>query len=385
MKKGIDVSYANGRLDWSRLKASGVEFAVIRSSFGSDDPDQVDNQFHNNARGCAENGIPFMTYHFAYFINRQKASEEADFAIRLAREYPQVKAIALDIEEDSQRFASLMGADPDWTECARIFLEKVESAGYKAVLYTNYSFMTYVYDYDKLKKYPLWLASPGASESTVMQYNNLFMWQYSWEGRPDGSNDYTDMDYCYDMSIITGTNSTGSSSGTGSQQSNPSEGLGQVNSSAEVDFDVKVISPDGVNIRSGASVSYNILGAVPFGETVHITRRTSGGGYIWGLTDYCGVKGWIALDYTERVSDKPDELGQVNSSAEVDFDVKVISLDGVNIRSGASVSYRILGAVPCGETVHITRRTSGGGYIWGLTDYCGVRGWIALDFCARID
>ncbi len=351
MKKGIDVSYANGRLDWSRLKASGVEFAVIRSSFGSDDPDQVDNQFHNNARGCAENGIPFMTYHFAYFINQQKASEEADFAIRLAREYPQVKAIALDIEEDSQRFASLMGADPDWTECARIFMDKVESAGYKAVLYTNYSFMTYVYDYDKLKKYPLWLASPGASESTVMQYNNLFMWQYSWEGRPDGSNDYTDMDYCYDMSIITGTNSTGSSSGTGSQQSNPSEGLGQVNSSAEVDFDVKVISPDGVNIRSGASVSYNILGAVPCGETVH----------------------------------KPDELGQVNSSAEVDFDVKVISLDGVNIRSGASVSYRILGAVPCGETVHITRRTSGGGYIWGLTDYCGVRGWIALDFCARID
>lgn len=287
MKNGIDVSYANGRLDWKKLRSAGIEFAVIRSSFGSDDPSQVDDQFRNNAKGCAENGIPFMTYHFAYFIDEKRAKDEADFAIRLAKEYPQVKAIALDIEEDSMRFASLMGADPDWTECAVIFMERVIQAGYTAVLYTNYSFMNYIYDYNRLKKYPLWLASPGASEGTALQYENLFMWQYSWQGRPSGSNGDTDMDFCYDMDIITGKESTSTGSGTGSSE--------------RVDYEVRITAPDGVNIRRGAGLGYEIIGAVPCGEVVRITRRTSGGGYTWGLTDHCGITGWIALDYTEKL------------------------------------------------------------------------------------
>ena len=292
MKKGIDVSYANGRLDWKKLKSAGIEFAVIRSSFGSDDPDQVDSQFRNNAQGCIENGIPFMTYHFAYFIDKQRARDEADFAVRLAKEYPQVRAIALDLEDDTLRFSSLMGASPNWTECAAVFLERVAQAGYTPVLYTNYSFMNYVFDYDKLKKYPLWLASPGASESTALQYGSLFMWQYSWEGRPSGSNGDTDMDYCYDMDIITGKN--GTSTGSGTQTG--------TDDSEKADYRVRVTSTDGVNIRKGAGLNYDIIGAVPFGEVVRITRRTSGGGYTWGLTDYCGTTGWIALDYTEKLS-----------------------------------------------------------------------------------
>ena len=398
MKKGIDVSYANGKLDWKKLRSAGIEFAVIRSSFGSDDPSQVDSQFRNNAQGCCDNGIPFMTYHFAYFIDKQRAREEADFAIRLAKEYPQVKAIALDIEEDTQRFASLMGAYPDWTECAEEFMQRIQQAGYKAVLYTNYSFMTYVYDYDKLKKYPLWLASPGASESTARQYDNLFMWQYSWTGHPDGSSGDTDMDCCYDMDIITGKSSTGASSGTGGQ-SKPSGNTGQVNPSAPADMTVQVTSADGVNIRSGAGLSYNVLGAVPFGTVLHITRRTSGSGYIWGLTEYSGIKGWIALEFTKTLHDngstgassgtggqsKPsDNTGQVNSSAPADMTVQVTSADGVNIRSGAGLSYNVLGAVPFGTVLHITRRTSGSGYIWGLTEYSGIKGWIALEFTETI-
>ena len=31
-KKSIDVSYANGSIDWSRVKSSGIEFAILRST-----------------------------------------------------------------------------------------------------------------------------------------------------------------------------------------------------------------------------------------------------------------------------------------------------------------------------------------------------------------
>lgn len=75
----------------------------------------------------------------------------------------------------------------------------------------------------------------------------------------------------------------------------------QLNSSKAVDYIVKVTATDGLNIRQGAGVSYNKLGAVPFNEVVKVTRFTSGGAYKWGLTEYDGIKGWIALDYTEKI------------------------------------------------------------------------------------
>ena len=74
-----------------------------------------------------------------------------------------------------------------------------------------------------------------------------------------------------------------------------------VNSSANVDYFVKVTANDGLNIRQGASTKKNILGAVPENEILKITNQTSGSGYTWGLTEYDCIKGWIALDYTEKI------------------------------------------------------------------------------------
>lgn len=91
---------------------------------------------------------------------------------------------------------------------------------------------------------------------------------------------------------------------TGSQ---PKDKISQIYSSQAVNFDVRVKSDDGVNIRSGAGTSYPILGAIPCGCTAHISRITSDKKYSWGLTDYEGVKGWIALNYTQKCSNKSVE------------------------------------------------------------------------------
>ena len=51
MKKGIDVSYANGSIDWAAAKKD-IDFAIIRSSFGSDLPSQIDSYFYQNLSLC---------------------------------------------------------------------------------------------------------------------------------------------------------------------------------------------------------------------------------------------------------------------------------------------------------------------------------------------
>ena len=199
MIKGIDVSYANLSIDWSEVKKSGIEFAILRSTFGSESESQIDSQYYQNATGCVKNNIPFATYHFAYFVNEKTAKDEADFAIEKANEYKKyVKFIVLDVEEDSVRYAKNMGYKPDWTACSIAFMERIKSAGYTPVLYSNYNWLKNVFNYNKIKNYKLWYAAPDAIKPAY----TCAIWQYSWKGKVNGINGDVDMNYLYDEMLI---------------------------------------------------------------------------------------------------------------------------------------------------------------------------------------
>lgn len=198
MKKGIDVSYANGVIDWATAK-NNIDFAIIRSSFGSDLPSQTDNYFFQNATGCVKNNVPFGIYHFAYFVDVDTARAEADFAIRLANEYSEhVRFIALDIEEDSELYAKRVGKNPNWTECAIAFMDRVKNAGFTPVLYSNQNWLVSKLNYEKLRSYKLWYAAPGASAPKY----ECAIWQDSWNGRISGIHGDVDTDVCYDEDLF---------------------------------------------------------------------------------------------------------------------------------------------------------------------------------------
>lgn len=301
MMKGIDVSYANGVIDWQKAKKD-IDFAIIRSSFGSDLPSQIDNFYYQNANGCVKNNIPFGTYHFAYFINPQKAKDEADFAVRLANEYKdKVRFIALDIEDDSVRYAKAMGSIPNWTDCAIAFCERIKEAGYTPVIYTNMSWIETVFDWDRLKKYKLWYAAPGASKPKY----ECAIWQYSWDGHFSGSMFNADMDYCYDDRLFKQTTGTsGTTTSTGKPDTAKKNIVSQINSARQVDYDVVVDTQDGLNIRTGAGTTFKKIGAIPNGTKLHISKQTSGENYTWGLTTYAREIGWVALNYTRKTPQK---------------------------------------------------------------------------------
>lgn len=95
---------------------------------------------------------------------------------------------------------------------------------------------------------------------------------------------------------------------------------------------------------------------------------------------------WKAETKTTTTSAKKDvEIYQLNSSKEVDYFIKVTASDGLNIRQGAGTNYNKLGAVIGGTILKVTHFTSGGAYKWGLIEYDGIKGWIALDYTAEID
>lgn len=475
-KKGIDVSYANRSIDWSEVKKSGIEFAILRSTFGSESESQIDSQYFQNAQGCVKNNIPFATYHFAYFVNEQTAKAEADFAIKKANEYKNyIKFIVLDIEEDSVRYAKNMGYNPDWTACSIAFMEKVRAAGYIPVLYSNYNWLKNIFNYNKLKNYKLWYAAPDATKPAY----TCAIWQYSWQGKVNGINGDVDMDYLYDETLFSKSTSTASKTTTetavsstqddrqkfinqaktyigkdGNYVCNTKLGLGAVydwcafsisaimkdcgfigkyqgdiygyaSDAAREDNGKfgewfkkgeKTVQPgDYIMFRYSSflnpidqySASHvGIVESVDGDKVTTLEGNVDGYGADWAGTSsfkrktrylsnsdvYAFYRPYWKKSTTTGTSNKPvtsnkndTKITEISAAKDVNFSVKVISDNGVNIRAGASTAKKILGAVPCGAVIKVTKQTIGGGYTWGLITYEGTTGWVALDYTTKVE
>ena len=92
MFKGIDVSAHQGRIDWEKVKNSGIQFAILRLGFGNDMQSQDDAYFEANVQGCESAGLPWGAYLYSYALNLEDAKSEVQHALRLLKstrpEYP---------------------------------------------------------------------------------------------------------------------------------------------------------------------------------------------------------------------------------------------------------------------------------------------------------
>lgn len=82
---GIDVSHHQGTIDWDAVKATGVDFAIIRCGFGSDYVSQDDKQWRANVEDCERLGIPYGVYLYSYATSLDQARSEAAHALRLLK------------------------------------------------------------------------------------------------------------------------------------------------------------------------------------------------------------------------------------------------------------------------------------------------------------
>lgn len=191
--KGIDVSYAQGAIDWQKVKASGVEFAMLRASRGpvsSTRPASEDTTFKRNITEAAEAGIKVGVYHYLYAHTVSEAKQEAKFFIKTISPYQITYPVVLDVEEQSQ--ANL--GKSALTKIVKAFLDEVNAAGYYGMLYSNKSWLTTYLDMSKLTGYEVWLAQ----WNTVPTYTGDFgMWQYTCKGIVSGIDGYVDLNLSY--------------------------------------------------------------------------------------------------------------------------------------------------------------------------------------------
>ena len=191
--KGIDVSYAQGAIDWTKVKSSGIEFAMLRSSRGplsSTRPASEDTTFRTNVTEAAKAGIQVGVYHYLYAHTVAEAKQEAKFFIKTISPYTITYPVVLDVEEQSQ---ANLGKEK-LTQIVKAFLDEVSAAGYYGMLYSNKSWLTNYLDMTKLTGYEVWLAQ----WNTVPTYSGDFgMWQYTCKGIVSGIDGYVDLNLSY--------------------------------------------------------------------------------------------------------------------------------------------------------------------------------------------
>ncbi|MEG0833357.1 MAG: GH25 family lysozyme [Oscillospiraceae bacterium] len=196
---GIDVSTWQDSINWTSVKASGIDFAIIRVGYRGYTKGSLveDSMFRRNMSGAAAAGIKLGVYFFTQAINEVEAVEEASMCIQLCQGYSLTYPIFIDIEYSgsSQGRANNL-TNEQRTKIAIAFCETVRSAGYKAGVYANKNYFESKLYTAQLANYVIWLAhyTSAPQSSYAGRYD---MWQYSSTGTVPGVNGNVDMNISY--------------------------------------------------------------------------------------------------------------------------------------------------------------------------------------------
>lgn len=202
-QKGIDISYWQGNVDFSKVKKDGIQFAILREGYRK----TIDENFIDYVTGCKNNGIPVVgVYHFLYSLTEADALAEAKSCVANVKKAGLGKDVIIfaDFEYDTVTKAKAKGVTLGKAQCiahTKTFCEYVESQGYKAGIYTNIDYYKNMYSQDLISKYVFWLAHYTSGNPA---YTCDFQ-QYSSSGKVNGISGNVDMDYYFGSTTPTTT------------------------------------------------------------------------------------------------------------------------------------------------------------------------------------
>lgn len=194
--KGIDVSKYQGLIYWEKVKAAGIDFAILRAGMGKY-KSQIDPRFEQNAFGALGVGLHVGVYWFSYATSPDEAKEEARLCADTIAPYKGKFdfPVYFDYEYDSERYSEERGVTPtrELREAlAQAFCEEIEAHGWRAGVYTNNDYLKSRWRLEVLKHWEIWLAdyTGGPDISCGMQ-------QTGSTGRVDGISGNVDTDTAF--------------------------------------------------------------------------------------------------------------------------------------------------------------------------------------------
>ena len=368
---GVDVSEHNGSIDWKKVKADGIDYAIIRCGFGWDkkrtdrtNGSQEDYRFVTNVKNARAAGLKVGVYLYSYAWNKETALKEAAFTLKLLKKAGLTPSntdlpVYYDLEEQygtsrpcvpeknsrGQVIDSHKISNYTLASMAKAYCSTIKAAGFKAGVYANTTwwkkYMTYTNSEGKTVQYPTygkysrWVAQYGKSCDYT---GSKGAWQFTSKGKVNGLGSKTDVSFFYRDYV------------------------------AQRKYSVTYKLNGGTNSSSNPKTYYSTKS-----YTLYNPNRL---GYVF--------KGWYTSSSyaTQVTSIKKGSSGNKTFYAKwarrvSPFQVKVVPGTGLNVRSTYSTSGTVTGRLDQGDVVTINTVYKD----WGRLS--SGKGWISLAYCKK--
>lgn len=205
----IDVSEHNtrrGKIDWEKVKASGVRGAMIRVGWAGYDGriaanGGLDDAYEENIRGAIAAGLEVGLYVYSYTRDPAAARTAAEETVAIAKKFPQkiTLPIAFDVEETELSCLTIQGRD-GLANTINAFCLAVEQLGFYPAVYSYTAFAVQYINMEMISRRDFWVADYRADEALMRNQlgRGFGMWQYIGDkGRCDGVCGACDRNFVY--------------------------------------------------------------------------------------------------------------------------------------------------------------------------------------------
>ena len=182
VRKVIDVSAHQGKIDWDTVKRDGdIDGVIVRIAAGCE---QEDTQLEYNIKELKRLGIPYGIYIYSYAENYFEGQLYADFTIEMIKKYNLNPTYGIYLDLESNNITSYLEVE-NYEQIVRGYMERMTNSGYgnNTKIYTYKSYAETKLNSTYLKNLITWIAQYNHNCTYSGTYS---AWQYSSTERLPG-------------------------------------------------------------------------------------------------------------------------------------------------------------------------------------------------------
>lgn len=188
--KGIDVSEANGNIDFNKVKKNGNDFVIIRVGWiGNKENHTLDKYFNQNYVNAKNAGLKIGFYVYNYSKSTEAIKSGANWVLNNIKDKTFDYPVFIDMEDSSLLVCKNLNL-----LCIE-FCNIINLNGFKSGIYANLDWFRNKLNINELLNYKIWLAEWNGKENHTANFK-VDMWQYSSKGKIDGIVGNVDLNKC---------------------------------------------------------------------------------------------------------------------------------------------------------------------------------------------
>lgn len=213
---GIDVSWWQTKdkkttaLNWENVHDAGIDFAFVRTASRDTSNGKIyeDTAADSHIQAALANDINIGLYIFSQALTEAEAREEANYVLNQVEKYGWDVTLPIVIDREPgahKRLTAGKLSKAKETAVDQAFIDTITEAGYRAALYTNYTWSRNYIDVNNLENCTIWFARYNNTTTSNAKSGSAYadipcdyeFWQYSSKGKVDGYTGNLDVNFWY--------------------------------------------------------------------------------------------------------------------------------------------------------------------------------------------